>query len=78
MREGNPMKFKYWIPFILFIVPTPIITYVVWAPHVWQPYPKDEMISIIGLCVMWFFVGVTYFSGIRAVLKDKEQADKKK
>ena len=65
------MKFKYFIPFLLFIIQTPIITYFVWPSHVWKPYPKEEMTSIIGLCVMWFFVGLTYFNGIRAVLKDK-------
>jgi len=70
------MKFKYFIPFLLFIIPTPIITYFMWASHVWKPYPKDEMISIIGLCVMWFFVGLTYYNGIRAVLKDTVQNDK--
>jgi len=71
------MKFKYWIPFFIFIVLTPIITYFMWNPQVWAPYPKEEMISVIGLCVMWFFVGVTYFSGIRAVMKDKEESNKK-
>lgn len=65
------MKFKYFIPLLLFIIPTPIITYLVWASHVWEPYPKDEMISIIGLCIMWFFVALTYYNGIRTVLKDK-------
>jgi hypothetical protein len=64
------MKFKYLIPFLLFIIPTPIITYFMWETHVWEPFPKEELISIIGLCVMWFFVGVTYFSGIFSVLKD--------
>jgi hypothetical protein len=47
-----------------------------WASHVWKTYPKDEMISIIGLFVMWFFVGLTYYNGIRAVLKDTAQNDK--
>lgn len=64
------MKFKYWIPFLLFIIPTPIITYLMWEPRVWQPFPKEELRSIIGMFVMWFFVGVTYYSGIRSVLKD--------
>ncbi len=64
------MKFKYLIPFLLFIIPTPICTYFMWETHVWEPFPKEELISIIGLCVMWFFVGVTYFSGIFMVLKD--------
>ena len=70
------MKFKYFIPFLLFIILTPIITYFIWASHVWKPYPKDEMISIIGLCVMWFFVGLTYYNGIQEVLKDTAQKDK--
>jgi hypothetical protein len=41
-----------------------------WETHVWEPFPKEELKSIVGLCVMWFFVGVTYFSGIFSVLKD--------
>ncbi len=69
------MKFKYWVPFILFIVPTVIITYFMWESKVWQPYPKEETIAIIGMCVMWFFVGVTYFSGIRLVIKDMKEKE---
>jgi len=65
------MKFKYFIPFLLFIILTPIITYFTWESHVWESYPKEEMRGIIGLCIMWFFVGVTYFSGIQAILNDK-------
>jgi hypothetical protein len=38
--------------------------------------PKEEMIGIIGMCVMWFFVGLTYYNGIRAVLKDTTQNNK--
>ena len=64
------MKFKYWIPFLLFIIPTPIITYFMWETHVWEAFPKEEIKGVIGLCVMWFFVGVTYFNGIRSVVKD--------
>lgn len=64
------MKLKYWIPFICFIIPTPIITYFMWETRVWQPFPNEEIKAVIGLFVMWFFVGVTYFSGIHAVLKD--------
>ncbi len=66
------MKLKYWIPFILFIIPTPIITYFMWESHIWSPFPKEEITAIAGLCVMWFFFGVTYFSGIHAVLKDRK------
>jgi hypothetical protein len=75
--DGSPMQFKYWIPFLIFIILTPIITYFMWSPQVWAPYPREEMISIIGLCVMWFFVGVTYYTGICTVLKDKGMRDKK-
>jgi hypothetical protein len=73
--KGVAMKFKYWVPFILFIIPTIIITYFMWEPEVWQPYPKKETIAIIGMCVMWFFVGVTYFSGIRTVIKDMKEKE---
>ena len=71
------MKLKYWIPFFLFIIPTPIITYFVWATEVWKPYPKEELISIIGLGVMYFFIFVTYLNGLRAVLKDVKSQDAK-
>jgi hypothetical protein len=67
---GTPMKLKYWIPFLLFIIPTPIITYFMWETHVWEPFPREQIKAIAGLFVMWFFVGVTYFGGIHAVLKD--------
>lgn len=66
------MKIKYLIPFFLFIIPTLIITYFMWPVHVWDNFPKERMESLIGLCVMWFFMGFTYYSGIRTVLKDKE------
>lgn len=73
------MKLKYWIPFFLFIIPTPIITYFMWASKVWQPYPKEELISVIGLGVMYFFMFVTYLNGLRAVMKDmKGEGDRRK
>lgn len=66
------MKLKYWISFFLFIILTPFITYLTWPSEVWQPHPQELQMSIIGLCIMWFFVGVTYFGGLHAVIKDKK------
>jgi len=71
------MKLKYWIPFFLFIIPTPIITYFAWSTEVWKPYPKEELISMIGLGVMYFFICVTYWSGLRIILKDVRGLDTK-
>ena len=69
------MKLRYWIHFILFIVPTLIITYFMWPTHVFDPYPAEETRSIIGMFVMWFFMGLTFFNGIRAVLKDQKESE---
>lgn len=71
------MKLKYWIPFFLFVIPTPIITCFVWATEVWKPYPREELISIIGLGVMYFFIFVTYWNGLRVVLKDVKNQNAK-
>ena len=69
------MKLKYWVPFFLFIIPTIVITCFMWESKVWQPYPKEELKAVTGMCVMWFFVGVTYFSGIRTVIKDMKETE---
>lgn len=66
------MKIQYWIPFFLFIIPTPIITFYMWPGHVWEQFPDERMESIVGLGVMWFFVGLTYYNGLRSVLKDHQ------
>jgi hypothetical protein len=65
------MKLKYFIPLIAFFIPTWVITYYRW-PEVFSQHPKQNMESIIGMLIMWFFMGLNYYLGIRSVLKDKE------
>ncbi|MCU0599257.1 MAG: hypothetical protein MUE70_08390 [Desulfobacterales bacterium] len=65
------MKLKYFIPLIAFFIPTWIITYFRW-PDVFSQYPKQNMESLIGMLIMWFFMGLNYYLGIKSVLKDKE------
>jgi hypothetical protein len=67
------MKLKYFIPLIAFFFPTWIITYFRW-PEIFAQHPKQNMESIIGMLIMWFFMGLNYYLGIRSVLKDKEQS----
>jgi amino acid transporter len=65
------MKLKYFIPLIAFFIPTWIITYFRW-PEVFVQYPKQNIESLIGMLIMWFFMGLNYYLGIKSVLKDKE------
>jgi hypothetical protein len=65
------MKLKYYIPLIAFFIPTWIITYFRW-PEAFAQYPKQNMESLIGMLIMWFFMGFNYYLGIKSVLKDKE------
>lgn len=65
------MKLKYFIPLIAFFIPTWIITYFRW-PDVFAQYPRQNMESLIGMLIMWFFMGLTYYLGVKSVLKDKE------
>lgn len=65
------MKLKYFIPLIAFFIPTWIITYFRW-PDAFAQYPRQNMESLIGMLIMWFFMGLNYYLGIKSVLKDKE------
>lgn len=65
------MKLKYFIPLIAFFIPTWIITYFRW-PIIFKDYPQQNMESLIGMIVMWFFMGLTYYMGIRSILKDRQ------
>lgn len=65
------MKLKYFIPLFAFMIPTVIITYFKWPP-VFEQHPSLNLESIIGMGVMWFFMVLNYYLGIRSVVKDKE------
>ena len=58
------MKIKYFIPLVLFIIPTLIASAVMWPPAAMQ-------VRLIGgfILMLLSMIG-TYFSGIRAVLND--------
>jgi len=63
------MKIKYFFPLVLFIVPTVIASAVIWPPAAMQ----TKLIG--GFAIMIISMIMTYFYGIRAVLKDTRQPD---
>ena len=65
------MKFNYFTPLILFLVPTVIITYFMW-PSCLKDHPRESMEGAVGMCVMWFFMALNYFLGVRMAVKDKQ------
>ncbi len=65
------MKLKFWTPYFFFMIPTITITCFTWPTHVWADYPAEELTSILGFSVMMFFTTLTYYLGLRAVLKEK-------
>jgi len=62
------MKTKYFVPLILFIIPTAIFSIILWPPEAAQPGP------IGGFTIMLVSVVMTYISGLRSVLNDTRQA----
>jgi hypothetical protein len=58
------MRLKYFTPLLLFIVPTMIISALMWPPAAMQA----KLIG--GFAVMILSMAMTYFYGIRAVLND--------
>jgi len=64
------MKIKYFVPLILFLVPTMIITYFVWPPCL-KACPGESMEGAAGMCVMWFFMALNYFLAVRMAVRDK-------
>lgn len=65
------MKIKHFIPLIMFLVPTWIITYFRW-PAVFQAFPDQGRESLIGMIIMWGFMAFNYYLGIRSVIKERE------
>jgi hypothetical protein len=62
------MKIKYFLPLVLFIVPTALVSAAMWPPAAMQAK------FIGGFVFMILSMIMTYFSGIRAVLNDTHQA----
>ena len=58
------LKFKYFIPLIMLIVPTLIIT-----PIVWSLEPPG-ILTVLGFTSLIISVVVTYYLGLKAVIKD--------
>lgn len=61
------MKIKYFIPLILFIVPTVIVSPILWPPE------AVHVVPIGGFVVMIISMVMTYIYGIQSVLKDTRQ-----
>ncbi len=60
------MKFKYWLPFITWVVPTIIITIILGMVD--APLTQAQTIGFTALVLS---AGITYYLGIRQALKDK-------
>jgi EamA domain-containing membrane protein RarD len=58
------MKFKFFVPLIGFVVPTLIITAILF--HLEPPHISQK----IGFCILMIAVCSTYYMGIKAVLDD--------
>ena len=58
------LKFKYFVPLLTFLIPTIIITPIIWI------FETPGFITIIGFTALIISVVVTYYMGIRAVIKD--------
>jgi hypothetical protein len=64
------MKIKYFTPLIMFIVPTVVASAMMWPPAAMQ-------VKLIGgFVIMVFSMVITYFYGIRAVLKDTKRVSR--
>jgi hypothetical protein len=59
------MKTKYFTPLLFFIIPTAIISPLMWPTEAMKFY------LVGGFVVMILSMIVTYFMGIRVVLRDK-------
>jgi len=62
------MKIKYFAPLIMFMIPTVIVSALMWPPEAAQPGP------IGGFIVMLISVVMTYIYGLQGVLNDTRQA----
>ncbi len=58
------LKFKYFISLLGFLIPTLIITPIVWM------FEAPGVLTIIGFTTLIIGVILSYYMGIRGVLKD--------
>lgn len=65
------MKLKYFVPLITFLLPTFVITYFMW-PSCLSSCPTESVQGAVGMCVMWFFMALNYFLGVRSAVKDRQ------
>ncbi|MFX1393290.1 MAG: hypothetical protein ACFFAH_06910 [Promethearchaeota archaeon] len=58
------LKRKYFIPLVIFIIPTLIITAIIWN------FEPPGILTIIGYIILIIAIIGTYYQGIKAVMKD--------
>lgn len=58
------LKFKYFVPLLTFLIPTLIITPIVWI------FEAPGFLTIIGFTILIISVVVTYYMGIKGVIED--------
>jgi len=58
------LKFKYFVSLLAFLVPTCIITPIVWI------FEPPGIITLIGFTTLIIGVVLSYYMGIRGVIKD--------
>jgi len=58
------LKFKYFQPLLLFVIPTIIITVIIFL------LDPPSLTIIIGFCILLIAAIGTYYLGIRSVLKE--------
>lgn len=58
------LKFKYFVPLLTFLIPTLIITPIVWI------FEAPGILTILGFTILIISVVVTYYMGIKGVIED--------
>lgn len=62
------MKFKHFVPLLIFIIPTIILTVALFV--LTEPPPPIQLAGLVCLLIGACF---TYYSGVKAVLKETGQ-----
>ncbi len=65
------MKFKFFVPLITFIIPTIVITTILFM--VTEPPPP---IQLVGLVILLISACATYVMGINTVVKDQKESSR--
>ena len=58
------LKRKYFMPLVIFIIPTLIITAIIWS------FEPPGILTIIGYIILIIAIVGTYYRGIKVVIKD--------